>query len=179
MDGLTDVIESKAKNLALLVGASAPLLASVLGSPLAGVALSLIASAFGAPSNTVEEITSKIKNDPESAIKLKTIEYQHAETLAQIAAQKYATEVDDRKSARENAPLYRDFLKHLAYLVTIGFFGALILLFSPIPINPNTLDRELLSMLVGVLVSKWQTIIDFFYGSSKHGGSDNGSNFSK
>jgi hypothetical protein len=35
-------------------------------------------------------------------------------------------------------------------------------------------------MLVGMLVSKWQTIIDFFYGSSsKHGGFENGSNNSK
>lgn len=59
----------------------------------------------------------------------------------------------------------RDFLRHMAYLVTIGFFGSLIMLFLPITVT-NT-QRELLSMLIGMLASKWQTIIDFYYGNSK------------
>jgi hypothetical protein len=57
--------------------------------------------------------------------------------------------VADRRDARANAPLYKDFLRHMAYLVTAGFFGALMLLFLPVTVNPDA--RELLSMLVGML----------------------------
>jgi hypothetical protein len=70
--------------------------------------------------------------------------------------------------SEKKAVLYRDFLRHLAYVVTFGFFAALLFLFLPITFNSE--GRELLSMLVGMLASKWQTIIDFFYGSSKQGG---------
>ena len=168
MDGLIDVIES---DILPIVSKAAPLLGSVLGTPLAGVAISLIAKAFGVDPHDTDALSKVLDDSPETAIKLKTVEYDHAETLAKIAAQNYPTEVDDRKDARLYTVQYKDFLRHMAYVVTIGFFGALILLFSPIPLNNNVNERELLSMLVGMLVSKWQTIIDFFYGSStKHGG---------
>lgn len=72
--------------------------------------------------------------------------------------------ISEKKKKKRNVP-YKDFLRHMAYLVSFGFFGALLLLFLPITINPSA--RELLSMLIGMLASKWQTIIDFFYGSSR------------
>ena len=53
------------------------------------------------------------------------------------------------------------FQRHMAYLVTAIFIGALVLVFLPLPIGQE--DRDLLSMLIGMLVSKWQTIIDFFF----------------
>jgi len=58
------------------------------------------------------------------------------------------------------------FLKNMAYLVTLGFFAALFLLFMPWQLNGD--EKNLLSMLVGMLASKWQTIIDFFFGSSRN-----------
>lgn len=86
--------------------------------------------------------------------------------LEKIASNDYATEVDDRKNARQYGVGYKDFLRWMAYLVTFGFFAALFLLF--IPLNLDSEEKNLLSMLVGMLASKWQTIIDFFYGSSRH-----------
>jgi hypothetical protein len=164
MGGLTDVIETK---ILPVVSKVAPLLGSVLGTPLAGVAISLMSQAFGVNPSDLNALNNAISESPEAAIKLKTLEYEHAETLAKIASTDYDTEVEDRKDARELAKTvdYKDFLRHMAYIVTAGFFCALLLLFCPIPINPQ--GRELLSMLVGMLVSKWQTIIDFFYGSSR------------
>lgn len=166
MAGLIDVIESS--GLVGAVSKVAPILGTVLGTPLAGIGVSLLASLFGVDPKNVKELASVIKDDPESSIKIKTLEYEHVETLAKIASTDYGIEVDDRKNARQTAVLYKDFLRHMAYLVTFGFFGALVLLFCPIPINPSA--RELLSMLVGMLASKWQTIIDFFYGSSRKQG---------
>lgn len=168
MGGSTAHIDTKSSiigEIAGVVGKIAPVLGTVLGSPLAGVGISLLSQLFGVKTDDLDGLLGKINETPESAIKIKTLEYEHIETLAKIASTDYSTEVDDRKDARKNSVLYKDFLRHMAYLVTFGFFAALFVLFLPLPINGN--ERELLSMLVGMLVSKWQTIIDFFYGSSR------------
>jgi hypothetical protein len=162
MGGLIDVIESS--GVLGTVKKVAPLLAGVLGSPLAGVAVSLLAGAFGTDPKNIGDLAQAIQS-PEAALKIKTVEYEHAEMLAKIASTDYSIEVDDRKDARSHAIDYKDFMKHMAYFVTFGFFGALLMMFVPIQFNGN--ERELLSMLVGMLASKWQTIIDFFYGSSR------------
>jgi hypothetical protein len=169
MAGSTGVTDGN--SLLSLVSKYAPFLGAVLGTPFAGMGLSIIARALGLDSTKADAIQSALVADPNLALKLKEIEATHATELAQILAQEYAVEVDDRKDARKNSVLYKDFIRHMAYLVTLGFFGALMMLFFPLDIESG--HRELLSMLVGMLVSKWQTIIDFFYGSSRpnnHGG---------
>jgi len=162
MGGLKDVIDSK---FVKLVGAASPLLASVLGSPLAGMAVSLLYQAFGGSPRDTGSLYDAMRNDPDAVSKIRDIEARHQEALAEITSKNYGTEVDDRKNAREHAVCYKDFLRHMAFIVTIGFFGVLLLLFVPINISPD--EKNLLSMLVGMLASKWQTIIDFFYGSSR------------
>ncbi len=146
------------------VSKSAPLLGAVLGTPLASVAVSLLSQVFRVPTSDLDALAKTILNDPGAGAKLAEIEFKHQEALAQIASQDYAHEVDDRIDARKNGGQYKDFMRHMAYLVTLGFFGAFVMLFIPIVFDGG--QRELLSMLVGMLVSKWQTIIDFFYGSS-------------
>ena len=149
-----------------IVSKSAPLLSGVLGSPLADVAFSLIAKAFDINPANMDQIARALKDDPDAVRKLEAVEYAHEEMLKKIASGDYATEVDDRKNARNFGNLYKGFLVHMAFLVTFGFFAALFLLF--VPLNLGGEEKNLLSMLVGMLASKWQTIIDFFYGSSRH-----------
>ncbi len=163
MDGLKDVIGS---SIVPLVTKAAPLLGAVLGSPLAGVAISLIAQAFGVSPKDLPSVVTAL-NSPDGFFKLKGIENTHFEMLTQLASGDYAKEVEDRIDARKYGYLYKDFMRHLAYLVTFGFFAALFALFLPLAISGD--ERNLLSMLVGMLASKWQTIIDFFFGSSRHG----------
>lgn len=147
-----------------LIGSSFPLLANALTKPGANLLISLISKLFGINSNSIDDITKAISNDPEANIKLKRLEDEHCEALKKIESSDYAISVEDRKDARKNSVLYKDFLRHLAYIVTFGFFGCLCLLIFKFDINNNA--RDLLSMLIGMLASKWQTIIDFFYGSS-------------
>lgn len=171
MDGLTDVIESK---ILPLVSEAAPMLASVLGTPLLGVGISLLNRYFSISSKDTSVLYDAIRLDPEASLKLKTLEYENAELLEKISSMDYATEVDDRKNARFYSLPYKNFIGHMAYIVTLGFFAALFLLFLPLNLSGD--EKNLLSMLVGMLASKWQTIIDFFYGSSRHNnqGENNG-----
>ena len=155
-----------------VVSKAAPLLGSAISAtnPLAGVAISLLGNAFGVEGNNKKDILKRIKSDPEAALKLQKIEHDHVESLKRIAAENYKTEVEDRKDAREtsvkSSKKYRSFLRWFAALVTVGFFCiSAALMFVPlVDINPS--EKEFIAMLVGVLVSKWQTIVDFFYGSS-------------
>lgn len=161
MGGLTDVTKSLLKTV---VGTGAPVLAGLLGSPLAGVVVSLLADSFGADKTSVTDVLAKIQADPDAAAKLAKLENDHAEAMAKISATDFATETADRQDARRYGQMYGAFLIQMAFLVTAGFFGVLFVLFAPIEISEE--GRNLLSMLVGMLASKWQTIIDFFFGSS-------------
>ena len=164
MGGLTDVIESDAKKLLSAVGSAAPLLASVLGSPLAGVAVSLVSQAFGVPSNNVDQLVAAIGTTPDAAAKLKQLEYDHLTTLMQIQSTGFQLQVQDKQDARKYMLINKNFLKIFAIIVTLGFFSVMFLMFTRLDISP--VEKNLVSMLVGMLASKWQTIVDFYYGSS-------------
>ncbi len=159
MDGSNDA--TKFKEILATVGKVSPLVGDVLRSNLSSVAMGFLSTSFSVDHKNIGALRDAIHNDPESAIKIKTIEYEHADTLASIANQ-------SQSNTGAVSCVYKDFLRHMAYFVTAGFFAALLLLFLPFPFNDH--EKELLSMLVGMLVSKWQTIIDFFYGSSHRQG---------
>ena len=88
MTGLTTL-----ESIAGMVGKSAPLLGTVLGSPLAGIGVSLLAQLFGVNPKDTDKLMEAIKNDPEAAIKIKTLEFQHQEALLQLESQNYAVEI--------------------------------------------------------------------------------------
>lgn len=148
-----------------------PLIASAISvaNPAAGAVLGLLGEAFGVP-DKASDIMKAVKSDPDALLKLKTVELNHQQMLREIAAENYKTSVEDRKDARGSAikqtPEYNKFLRRMAFLVTIGFFITLGVLFWP-ALKLDSTEKQILSMLVGVLVSKWQTIIDFYYGSSQ------------
>lgn len=163
MAGLTDVIKSE---VIPYVSKFAPLLASVLGSPVSGIFITLLGNFLGSDANDLEGL-SKVLNDPaqnDFNVKiLKKIESDHKVELEKLASTDFSLQVQDTQDARKQAVIFKDFLRHFAYLITVGFFLALFLLF--IPLNISGEEKNLLSMLVGMLASKWQTIVDFFFGN--------------
>lgn len=152
-----------------VVAKAAPLLGAVLGTPAAGVGMKLVLDALGVGDGDDAALETALAA-PEAAAKLREVELQHAEVLARIASTDYAVEVEDRKDARAHAAGYGNFVIWMAYVVTAMFAMTLVMVFLPLPMDG--MDRDLLSMLIGMLVSKWQTIIDFFYGSKSNTGSD-------
>jgi len=160
MVGLRDVIES---DLLPVVERVAPLLGSLLGSPLAGAAVALIAQKFNIDPSNLEEVRNLLTANPDAETKLKEIESDNKVALLHMAELPYVDSLLDKKDARSYGYLYRNFLRHMAYLVTVGFFGTVFLMC--LPLNISSAEKNILSMLVGMLASKWQTIIDFYYGS--------------
>lgn len=166
MGGLSAVLES---SLVKKVASVAPLLGSVLGSPLAGIAISLLANVFGVDPKDTTALSNAIATDPEASLKIKKLEYDHQEALQNIASQDFSNEVKDKQDARRYGGEYKYFLMAMCVIVTGGFFGCLFLLFYS-GMNLNEIEKQLLSLLIGMLASKWQTIIDFFYGASRYQG---------
>lgn len=159
MDGWNDATKSK---LAGAITSVAPVLARSLFGVAGGVVASLLGSIFG--TSNMDSLSAAIAADPDAAIKLREIENKHAEFLASADHENFTTETLDRQDARKYAPSNRSFLITMTFLVTAGFFTVLLLLFVPWQISEE--GKNLLSMLVGMLASKWQTMIDFYFGSS-------------
>jgi hypothetical protein len=68
----------------ILLNAS-PIIASALGSPLAGVAISLVSHAFGVDSGKPEELISKVMEDvPQATTILQSLESQHGDILKSL-----------------------------------------------------------------------------------------------
>ncbi len=104
------------------IAKSAPLLASAVGGPIAGVAVNLISNLFGSDPKNPDDILKKMQADPDAAMKLKQLEMQHEESLLQIQMQSYAKEIEDRSNARNfvlnfNQPSMMWFLTIMVFLV--------------------------------------------------------------
>jgi len=162
MNALTDLGKTVARY--------APLLGAVLPVP-GGIAMGqLVASMFNGDINKPEDLIKKIEADKDAAFKLAQFQLNHQLELERSF-------LADKQDARQREIEYikatggKDHtLKNLAFITTFGFFLALFVLFIPL-IDINEQEKNLIMVLLGMLASKWQSIIDYYFGSSHNGNS--------
>jgi len=141
------------------VSSYAPALGLALGGPAGAMVGSLVASTFGADHSNPQDILSKINADPEAAIKIKTLEFQNAQILAQINSQSYATEVDDRKSARlMNISLH----DHMPNILAAAFIIIYAVIQYHVVNHPGDQDDIISARVQDIFVM----IISFYFGSA-------------
>ena len=152
----------------------APVLATALGTPLAGTALTALLSAFNLDPNTPlqnqqEALVGALKSataddllklkiaEQDYAVKMAELGFKDVESLASISA-------NDRDSARKREEAVRDSTpRNLAYAITFGFFAVLaVLVFVDIPGN----IKEALLVMLGTLQTAWISVCTYFYGST-------------
>lgn len=150
-----------------LVGAVAPGLATALGGPLAGVAVSAISDKLlGKPDGTEVEVAAAIATGGADALaKLREAEQAFTVRMRELDIDVERVHQADRANARDLAAKTGDVWtpRLLAFLVTGGFFGVLSWLL--IGGKPATGGDALLVML-GALGGAWGSIIAYYYGSS-------------
>lgn len=149
-----------------IVGTVAPVLATALGSPLAGVAIKTIASKLlDRPDATAEEVEQAVLGaDPQTLVRLKEIDAEFKKSMTDAGVKLEQIAADDRANARAREIQVKDHTPAiLAYVVTVGFFGTLA--FMLINGKPATGGDALLVML-GSLGTAWAAIIAYFFGSS-------------
>lgn len=106
--GVTHDLIKIGRSLAPIVGTAAPLLASVLGSPMAGVGISLLCKLFGISTDNAETLTGILQSDSTKLDQVKTLDIEYKELLAQCNSTDYRTEVDDRENARSREIVLKD-----------------------------------------------------------------------
>ena len=162
------------KDVKGLIGKVAPSLATALGGPLAGAAVSALSDAFGlseagTPEQKQDALVAAIsgatpdqllalkKTDQEFAIKMQELGFKNVEEL-----EKFATA--DRDSARNREIVVKDNTpKVLVYAITLGFFGVLAtLMFGDVPSG----SKEVLYIMLGTLGTAWTAGINYYFGST-------------
>ena len=139
----------------------APAVATAVGGPLGGLAVSAIAGKFGVE-DSVEAVARAIAGDPEAATK-----------LAEIDLRQFQAESADRDSARQResavaaaggstlAQLVVPILALGTVSLTFVFIG--ILLFKVI----DTAQQQLVIFALGYATAAAQQVLSYYFGSSK------------
>ena len=139
-----------------------PTIATCLGGPLAGLAVTAVSKALGIDEDKVQNVidSGKLNADQIASLKQAEIELQRqAQELGlnfeQLAVQDRASARDLRKETKSIVPPL------LSILVTIGFFGILGGLMSG-----KIMTSDALMLMLGSLGTAWTGIIAFYFGSS-------------
>lgn len=140
----------------------APTIATALGGPLAGMAVSAVSKAIGCTPEEVQNVISSNKLDATQVAALQQAELELKKQAQEMSLDFAKLAVDDRKSARDMQSVTKSFIPPLLALsVTGGFFGILVgLMYGQIQHAPQ------IDIMLGSLGTAWTGIIGFYFGSS-------------
>lgn len=154
------------KDLASVVGSSAPVLGGLLGGPAGGAIGSIISSVLGT-GNTPDEVAVALASNPDAAVKLKQIEKERQvelqTLLVQAEANRLAADTQvivavnatmQAETVSEHWPTYswRPFIGFMTGIMAFGCYFVLPLLKIPVPTVPETVWM----MFGGILgVASW------------------------
>jgi hypothetical protein len=141
----------------------APTIATAMGGPLAGMAVSVISKAVGVDPDKVGDMISNNKLTAEQIAQVKIAEIELQKQAQELGLNFEKLEVEDRKSAREMQATTRSLMPPiLAGAVTVGFFGIMVMMF----IGEVDSNNPAILMMLGSLGTAWTGIIAYYFGSS-------------
>jgi hypothetical protein len=140
----------------------APTIATALGGPLAGMAVSAVAKAIGCEPDEVQGIISSGKLDASQVAAIQQAELELKKQAQSMNLDFAKLIAEDKKSARDMQIATKSWIPPvLAMGVTIGFFGILFgLMYGQIQHAPQ------IDIMLGALGTAWTGIISFYFGSS-------------
>jgi hypothetical protein len=141
----------------------APTIATALGGPLAGMAVSAISKAIGVDEDKVQDLISSNKMTPDQIAQVKLAEIELKRQENELGLNFESLAVDDRKSAREMQATTRSIVPPvLAAIVTLGFFGIMVMML----LGKVDSNNPAILMMLGSLGTAWTGIIAYYFGSS-------------
>jgi hypothetical protein len=141
----------------------APTIATAMGGPLAGMAISAISKAIGVDPEKVGDLISSNKMSADQIAQVKIAEIELQKQAEELGLNFARLEVEDRKSARDMQAATRSMMPPiLAGAVTIGFFAIMVLMF----IGRVDSNNPAILMMLGSLGTAWTGIIAYYFGSS-------------
>ena len=150
-----------------LVGSVAPTLATAMGSPLAGAAMSVIADKLGVKNEPKEIEKALSQATPEQLLAIKEAELDFEAKMAQMEVDVFALETADVQDARQaHKGDWTPKILAIGCLLLFAFYATLITV-SPPPEQSDTIP----SLLIGAMSSTLAAVVSFYFGAS-HGGKD-------
>jgi len=141
----------------------APTIATALGGPLAGMAVSAISKAIGVDPDKVGDLISNNKLSAEQIAQVKIAEIELQKQAQELGLNFEKLEVEDRKSARSMQAATRSIVPPLlAAIITIGFFSILIMMM----LGKVDGNNPTILMMLGSLSTAWTGIVAYYFGSS-------------
>jgi len=141
----------------------APTIATAMGGPLAGMAVSAISKAIGVDPDKVGDLISSNKLSAEQIAQVKIAEIELQKQAQELGLNFEKLEVEDRKSAREMQATTRSIVPPaLAAIITVGFFSILIMMM----IGKVDGNNPTILMMLGSLSTAWTGIVAYYFGSS-------------
>ena len=154
----------------------APTIATVLGGPLAGGAVTALESVFGITAQpnastddrqdalaaaisgaTPQQLADMRKADQDYAVAMATAGFKDTETLAGLKVQDTVSARNMQTANKSLVPAW------LTFVITCGFFGLLIGLFvAPVP----EASKALIYSATGTLGTVWLVVVHFWFGST-------------
>ena len=150
-----------------IIESLAPTVATALGGPFAGAAVTHLESALGlAPGSGAAAVEKTIlAGNPDDLAKVQIAETNLKATLASLGVQEDQLRYADVDSARKREMAVRDYTPEvLLYMSTALVGGAMYMLMT---VQVPARNEPLVYSLVGALGVVWTTAVAYFVGSSK------------
>ena len=148
-------------DLISMVKGFAPGLATALGGPLAGVAVSALSKQLGVE-DEVNAVMKAITNDPEAEAKIKQLE--HDKFKAILADKANARDREARVVESANAPLINKIVTPALALGVTGLSFVLFAVLIFVEVKPEA--KDILIYILGVLSAAVTQILSYYFGSS-------------
>lgn len=144
-----------------IVKSFAPGIATVLGGPLAGMAVTALSKQLGVE-DQVDAVMQAITNDPEAEAKIKQLE--HDKFKAILADKNSAREREMAIASSENAPLLNKIVTPALALGVVGLSFILFAVLIFVEVKPEA--KDILIYILGVLSAAVTQILSYYFGSS-------------
>lgn len=140
----------------------APTIATALGGPLAGMAVSAVAKAIGVSPDEVQSVISSGKLTAEQVASIQIAELELKKQAQSMNLDFAKLIAEDKQSARDMQIATKSWIPALlAVFVTIGFFGILLGLMTE-----HFKTSDALMLMLGSLATAWTGVMAFYFGSS-------------
>ena len=141
----------------------APTIATALGGPLAGMAVSAVSKALNIAPEEVQNVISSNKLDAEQVAAIQLAELELKKQAQSMNLDFAKLTVEDRKSARDMQIATKSMLvPSLAILIVSAFIGVVIATLGGFAV----VDSVLAGTLIGYLSAKAEQVVNFYFGSS-------------
>ena len=145
----------------------APTAATLLGGPLAGLAVEAIGTALGMEEPTVRKVQDALtagQLNGDQIVALKTAEQALVVKLRELDIRVDEIEQADRASARVRESTVKDNTNKILAYIVVGAFVALV---ASVLFGTAKVDSVLAGTLVGYLSAKAEQVLAYYFGSTK------------